>query len=110
MTARQARNEYRNKHCQLCHWLKATDCHEIARGPARKAALECRSTWLALCRPCHEKLGDYSEWPVERQLALKLVVDPEHFDLVKVNRIRGRADGAITLADIVPHLKVRGQL
>jgi len=101
-----ARDEYRNQLCQVCRYSPARDVHEIARGIYRAEAYCERVCWLAVCGDCHDLLGDYSRWPIERQLAMKLLSDPEHFDLVKVNRIRGRADGAIVLADIVCFLKV----
>jgi len=60
---------------------------------------------LALCQvPCHEAMGDASEWSLTRQLALKLVRDPSRFNLERFNEIRGRAEGAIELADVVKHL------
>jgi len=58
-------------------------------------------TWLALCRDCHDAAGDYSEWPITRQLAAKLLADPGRFDLRRFNEIRGRAPGAITLSYLV---------
>jgi hypothetical protein len=92
--------------CQCCMRRKAVDCHEIPRGAHREQALEHRCAWLAVCRPCHELIDDYSEWPVARQLALKLLGDPEHFDLLTVNRLRGRDENAITMGDVVVWLKL----
>ena len=81
--------------------------HEIARGSHREAAFVDPATWLVLCRNCHEKLGDYRLWPIARQLALKLVADPQRFDLAKINSIRGRSEGAIDMADIASYLEVK---
>src|SRR5262245_26294996 len=44
--------------CMVCYMEKPTDCHEIARGPAREKALSEPSLWLAVCRRCHELLDD----------------------------------------------------
>ncbi|SVB67426.1 uncharacterized protein METZ01_LOCUS220280 [marine metagenome] len=77
--------------CQLCG-EPATDTHEIARGPSRLAAQAERCCLLHLCRDCHEEMGDYSRWPVERQLVLKQLVDPEGYDLDRFNQIRGRSN------------------
>jgi len=104
------RNAYKAEFlmCQLCCKRQATDVHEIARGSHREAAFAEPATWLTLCRYCHQEMGDYSVWPLTRQLALKLVVDPTRFDLVIFNRVRGRADTAIELADITKHLQLAG--
>lgn len=86
---------------------KAWDCHEITRGTAsRYKAVEHRETFLALCRTCHEAMGDYSVWPIEKQLALKLLVDPAWFDLEVINSIRGRSSTAIELVDVACYLEV----
>lgn len=91
--------------CQCCMRAPAVEVHEITRGAARQAALVERCSWLALCRGCHELMGDYSVWPVERQCALKMLVDPKHFDLLKICELRGRAPTAITMEDIKPYLR-----
>lgn len=89
--------------CMCCHFAPATDCHEIARGAHRSKAYEDRITWLAVCRVCNcVALDGYAEWPLTRQLALKWIYDREHFDLEGFNRLRGRAPGAITMAEVVP--------
>jgi hypothetical protein len=76
------------------------ETHEIANGPARQAALKEPSTWLRLCNGfingCHAALHDKGDWPVARQLALKFRYDPEHYDRVTVNVLRGRQPEAIT--------------
>ena len=82
--------------CMMCQTKQSTDVHEIARGASRSRAVLLRETWLALCRECHEEAGDYHKWPIVRQLALKLLRDPKFYDRVLVNRIRGRAEDAIT--------------
>lgn len=104
-----SRNAYRDEfpRCQICHFRSTTDVHEIARGPARQLALGIREAWLGVCRCCHDDLDDYSVWPIERQLAIKLLEDPAWFNPALVNELRGRAPTAITLVDIVPYLRRR---
>lgn len=92
--------------CEVCGVIAPRDVHEIARGPARSKSVKLRSCWLAVCRPCHEALGDYRAWPIAKQLALKLVRDPEFFDLAEVNHTRGRAANAIELKDLAAYLEI----
>ena len=105
---KREREEYREEFhiCQVCNRALATDVHEVARGSHRaKAKLE-RCCWLAVCAPCHsEKLSDYSQFPITRQLAVKLVADPKFFDLKRFNEIRGRSPEAITLEDLQKWLR-----
>jgi hypothetical protein len=82
--------------------------HEIAKGPHRAEALKHRACCLVVCNQCNCcQLCDYSVWPIERQLALKLLTDPQHFDLDLFNKVRGRAPTAITLLDLVPYLTLK---
>ncbi len=100
-----SRHEFLLDHmyCMVCGSY-ACDVHEMARGCHRSVAVKHRCCWLSLCRQCHEEMDDYAVWPLTRQLAVKLLKDPEYFDLLKFNSIRGRAPGAITLAEVVAHL------
>jgi hypothetical protein len=102
----EAREGYRDQQCQLCSLIWATEVHEICSGPARQKALNHRETWLALCRGCHQRMHTPSDFSIERQLALKLLVDPEYFNLELVCQLRGRAPTAITLADVSPYLSL----
>lgn len=59
-------------------------CHEIANGQYRKMAFSEPYTWLQACRFCNEHvLTDKKSWPEARQLCLKMVRDPERYDLKK---------------------------
>lgn len=51
-------------------------------------------------------MDDYSKWPVSRQLALKMLADPNNFDRVLINQIRGRDENAIDLPDVVKWLRM----
>jgi hypothetical protein len=86
-----SRCEYCGKHGDLC-------LHEIARGIHRRKAITAPYAILAV-HPlvCHEAV---SLETIERQLARMYLVDASRFDLVAFNRLRGRADNAITFADL----------
>lgn len=103
------RSEYKAEFttCQRCVKKLATDLHEICRGAHREQALQYPELWLCLCQDCHEELGDYSKWPLARQLALKLVSDPGRVSLEVFNEVRGRAESAMTLADVAVWLEVK---
>lgn len=107
-TMKPVRDEFKMEFyiCMKCMQAMSTDCHEIARGSYRHNAKLHRCTWLALCRKCHDDLGDQREWPITRQLALKLLRDPGGFDLAAFNKIRDRDDDAITMSEIVKHLEL----
>ena len=96
------RQRFRREHavCWLCG-APGTDVHEIARGCHRKRGVQERCCWVMTCRTCHDdKLGNYAIWPPERQLALKLIHDPEAYDRQRVNEIRGRVPDAISETDV----------
>lgn len=76
------------------------ETHEMARGCHRKEAYRDRATWLRLCRRCHDQMDDYTQWPVAKQLALKKICDPDYYERVKVNKLRGRSDNAITKGEV----------
>jgi len=82
--------------CMVCGRC-ATDTHEISRGSSRGASLGVRAALLRLCRRCHDMV---QQWPLDTQLALKAVRDVEYFDRVEVNRLRGRADDAISEQEV----------
>lgn len=97
------RKLYRDSLCMLCRKRQADDVHEIARGVHRSLAVKEPCTWLALCRQCHDAMGDYSVWPIVRQLALKQDRDEDFYDLAKFNALRGRAQDAITQSEVDQH-------
>ena len=88
--------------CMCCNKADATDCDEICRGAHREECLRYPRLQLALCRSCHELMDDYSEWPIEKQLRLRL-----HWELERMceeaNLVRGRASTAITPQDVMEH-------
>lgn len=93
------------RRCWLCG-RSADSCfpgslqiHHICRGPHRQKSRTIRSTLVRTCPTCHEKHLD--AMPVAEQLALKLRNDPNHYNPIEVNLLRGRAAGAIDDADVL---------
>jgi hypothetical protein len=78
--------------CWVCertaHW-SGLHCHEIANGSDRAKARREPACWIFVCGECHVHLQDKAEWPMVRQLALKMICDPERYDLAAVLRIVG---------------------
>jgi hypothetical protein len=104
--------------CDVCRVTEEgpfslSECHEILRGRFRDEALRHRTCWLAVCRHHHRELDDASKWPVPKQFAAKLLVDPENFDLPTIQGISDdtrkdtRTTHAIEWADIVSFLTLR---
>lgn len=74
-------------HCFVCGYT-STEVHEIFNGPLRMKAFVEPAAWLAVCTDCNQnRLTDKKEFPIERQLGLKLYNDPGHFDLAKCREI-----------------------
>jgi len=93
------RDEFRMAfdHCFLCG-EPGTDVHEIARGAHRAKALTEPATWLKVCKWCHASKVD--GMPIARQLAYKMIHDPEHYDRQAVNRLRNRQPDAVTEREV----------
>ena len=83
------------------------EVHEIPRGIYRKEASNHRCALLLLCRVHHDAMGNYKVWPIARQLARKLLVDGDYFDLETICEIRDRVPTAITLVDVAKYLRMR---
>ena len=106
----RAEHKEDNAYCWVCRWEpwwydgaqsygpNWLETHEIARGPARKKAVNEPCAWLVLCNHCHRDV--IPGWSIARQLALKKVRDFRYYDRVGVNRLRGRADEAITEEEV----------
>lgn len=99
-SVKSIRDEYRYMfpQCQV-PWCKSQGAHvhEISRGPARKDSLGVRAALLHLCPTDHRQMDVL---PVAGQLALKKLADPDGYDRVAVNRLRGRQPEAITEAEV----------
>ena len=82
--------------------LQAALCvHEIARGPLRQKALDKEYATLVVCGFCHELVGDKSQWPEARQLAVLKRSRPDDFDLAAYNAlVNPRAPNRIAIEEV----------
>ena len=92
--------------CWFCENARSECVHEMACGSGNRViAVQVRLAWASSCCDCNQfKVTDYAIWPLVRQLAAKWINDRKSFDRVAFNRLRGRADNAITMAEIIPHI------
>ena len=94
------------EHHPLC-WAcgsRSSGIDHIVRGSDRGNALLHREAWFAACGPCNTgPLTDQRLWPIARKLRFKLFFDSAWFDLGLINRIRDRAEDAITLEQIMSY-------
>ncbi len=84
--------------CMVCRGNRQAYTHEISQGPARRLSLGERCALLRLCEQCHRWV--HAEWSIEEQLALKGLRDPEYYDRVHVNQLRGKAPDAIDEGEV----------
>lgn len=79
----------RNFYCFLCGDTRDLETHEMVRGVFRSEAVKAPCTWLRACHRCHhDKLhGTSTCWTYVRQLAVKLIHDPDHYDRQRCNEI-----------------------
>lgn len=87
--------------CCMCGGL-AHDVHEILAGANRQAAFVERATWLRVCRTCHDRIQGRS---VGYQLALKLLSDPQGWDLSAFCRAWNRAETAVDTGIVLSHVQ-----
>jgi hypothetical protein len=83
------------------------DIHEIERRSHAPRSWGVRCNYLRLCRECHQ--GMFASLDHAHQLAVKLVADPDHFDLDAWLRIRDpelTAPNRVTLSDIAQYLRL----
>lgn len=94
------------KTCMVCDGAPAVDCHEIARGAAREAALQLPQLWLAVCRKCHDNLDDVQAFPSAKQLSYRIMHDIRRA-VFTLNEARGRAQTDVTVNDVIGRLTFR---
>lgn len=99
-------------YCFACQatFLPDLCVHEIARGSHRGQAVSQRVAWLVLCKYCN--CGDvnrYDVYPLARQYLLKKYHDSAHYDRVALNRMRGRADDAISEEEVMAWADSKGR-
>lgn len=86
--------------------------HEIARGPARAAALEEPATWLRLCDQCHvdepwNRVGPDDTDGLREQLVWKKWFDGENYDRARVLELKHWGPNAVTEEEVDAELRRR---
>lgn len=97
--------ESQKEECAFCLKklpLCKLECHEVERrsqAPNRWAHVE---NYLLLCHECHA--GPFASMPHKRQLAVKLLSDPENFSLEGFLAIKPRAPQYVTMREVIEEL------
>lgn len=82
------------------------DVHEIACGRGvRQHSVKTPATWLYLCRPCHDEMQRPAIWPIELQLIVKLLKDPDNHNPKEVARCMGWRPDAFSADRILQKLR-----
>lgn len=89
--------------CMLCHENDAVDCHEMCRGAYREECLSHPRLQMALCRLCHDMIGDTKEWPIERQIAARIYWEMQQ-TITEACQVLRRADAAIECDGVLKYL------
>jgi hypothetical protein len=98
---RDARRLYLEAHprCCVCGGV-AVDVNEIPRGPSRVTAVRDPDAWNTACRSCHDnELGDYSKWPIAKQIARKWLEVLESINQHREGRAQTSPD------EVIEHLR-----
>lgn len=90
--------------CMICRKAPSCDAHEITRGIGRQHALVNERLMLSVCRRCHSKIDDASQWPIEKQLALRTVHEIEA-SVLDACEARGRDAEAIDAAEVYEYME-----
>lgn len=94
------------EYCWVCGSNWEMTVHEILRGGSRGVALDHRLTWFAACAECNcGVLNDAIQWPIQRQLAVKFLMDELFFDLPMFCQLKREAVTAYTMEDIKPYIE-----
>jgi 5-methylcytosine-specific restriction endonuclease McrA len=102
-----ARNRWRDEQPSRCMNCKASgmvtlDVHEIVRRSRAPMSWCCQANFLLVCRQCHDLR--FPNMPVVNQLVIKLLKDPDCFDLEVINDlIQGEP---IKLRDVIKYLRL----
>lgn len=90
-----------NPWCMCCMEEPTAHVHEMASGSAgRPQGVVAREAWLTVCFKCHRAIHETNLWPMAKQLAVKKLRDPEHYNRRLVNQMRGHAPDAITARQV----------
>lgn len=91
------------RQCAVFPELPAVECHEIAGGSDRTKALKEPACWLAVSRKGHEVAQYESK---AKQLARKLIVDPQRFSLTKFNACYTGKEYPVLMEKVAAHLQL----
>lgn len=81
-----------NPYCAVCLLCTAVEIHHLCSGGNRADSLVNTDTVLGLCHACHERVqGTKINWQVSTKVRQVIRT---------INRLRGRAENAITLEDL----------
>jgi hypothetical protein len=86
------------RYSEQAYWgrVRLPTVHHMTRGANRARALGVLAALLPACGECNcGPLNDNAIWPLPRQMALKLTLDPENFSLDAINRLLAPRDAAI---------------
>jgi len=95
-----------NLTCMMCHSTASQSdlhCHEMVRRSTAPSAWGVAANYLLLCDGCHGRCHRMNT-PLVIQLAHKLMEDPAHFDLRKINRIS--CQQRITMPDVIKYVRL----
>ena len=106
LSIRDERDAWKKSMPQFCMWCGRANewpglqIHEICRRSWASRSWGCTSNYLQLCESCHA--GLFSTMPLARQLAVKKIKDPLHYDLEKWLTIRktGEVDAEAVEAEV----------
>ncbi len=101
-TRKQFKEEY--PVCMMCQTQPSQDAHEITRGIGREYALANPRLLLSVCRECHERLDNADEWPIHRQLYVRLLRELDRM-VHDANESMGWAQTAITVEEVLDYTK-----
>ena len=107
---RKAWRESQPDKCMVCRSSDVVlEVHEIAKRSSAPKTWGNRLNYLLLCQSCHREVEASREvWPLARQLALKLVRDPKHFDLKSwLALYYPNAPERVTWAEVAEYLEVK---
>jgi 5-methylcytosine-specific restriction endonuclease McrA len=103
----QDRDQWRLEQLQVCMYCGGNDSflplqvHEIERRSHTPKRWDNRANYLLLCGPCHS--GPFATMPHAQQLAVKLIRDPENYNLDAWLRLRDpelRAPNRVTQNEV----------
>lgn len=76
-------------YCFRCGQIRNLETHEMLRGIYRQKAVKLPCCWLRFCNRCHQGLihKQPEVWTYPKQLAIKAIHDPAHYDRQLCNDI-----------------------